>query len=142
MINSNTNGVVFNPRGTELQIRGQALRQDAQILSPPQVVPKYAQLGRLVWPEDAIIETVLPEPPGSYTPVTLISGTTYQFTAVGWTAASAIISYQWAFGDSTYANGITPQHTYATVGTYEATLTVTDQYGYSNSYTTGPIVVS
>jgi hypothetical protein len=142
LINSDTDGVIFNPRGTELQIRGQALRQDAQILSPPQVVPQYAKLGRLVWPEDQYIETVIPAPPGSYTPVTHTTGRQYQFNGSGWTAASTIIHYQWAFGDGGFANGENPLYTYANAGTYLATLTVTDQYGYTNSFTTGPISVS
>ena len=37
-----------------------------------------------------------------------------------------IVSYAWAFGDGATGSGATPSHTYATTGTFTATLTVTD----------------
>jgi PKD repeat protein len=40
-----------------------------------------------------------------------------------------IASYAWAFGDGASAGGATAQHTYASPGSYTATLTVTDNLG-------------
>lgn len=51
LVNSTTSSVQVN-RGTSLQIRAQARRQDAAISSKPKIVPSFAQLGRAVWPED------------------------------------------------------------------------------------------
>lgn len=44
----------------------------------------------------------------------------------------SIVSYQWNFGDSTSASGVTVNKTYTTAGTYNVTLTVTDSCGLSN----------
>jgi len=46
-----------------------------------------------------------------------------------------ISSYQWDFGDQTSGSGSIVQHTYAAVGTYSVTLTVTDVTGASASIT-------
>jgi serine protease len=37
-----------------------------------------------------------------------------------------IVSYAWDFGDNSTGSGVTPSHTYAAAGTYDVTLTVTD----------------
>ena len=52
LISSDHDGVLFN-KGTALQIRGVAHRQDDVVLAPPQIIPQYAPLGNLVWPENA-----------------------------------------------------------------------------------------
>ncbi|HEX5056329.1 MAG TPA: PKD domain-containing protein [Gammaproteobacteria bacterium] len=44
-----------------------------------------------------------------------------------------IVSYAWSFGDGTTGNGVTTAHTYAIVGTYNASLKVTDAEGLQNS---------
>ncbi len=45
----------------------------------------------------------------------------------------AISSYSWSWGDGTPASGgVTPTHTYAAVGEYTVTLTVTDSYGLTS----------
>ena len=54
---------------------------------------------------------------------------------------STITSYAWDFGDSSTATGVQPQHTYAGPGTYQATLTVTNARGDTNSVTQ-PVTVS
>lgn len=51
LVNSDSSGAMLN-RGTALQVRAQARRQDAAISSKPKIVPDYAQLGKAVWPED------------------------------------------------------------------------------------------
>ena len=45
----------------------------------------------------------------------------------------SIATYGWSFGDGTTASGATATHTYATAGTYVATLTVTDNVGATGS---------
>lgn len=54
----------------------------------------------------------------------------------------SVASYGWNFGDGTAAGtGATPSHTYATAGTFQVTLTATDNLGASASVT-HPITVS
>ena len=48
---------------------------------------------------------------------------------------SVITSYMWDFGDGSTGNGITPQHTYAGLGTYQVQLTVTNTQGGTASVT-------
>ena len=48
---------------------------------------------------------------------------------------SPITTYSWSFGDGAGATGISPCHTYNTVGSYPVTLTVTDSFGVSDSAT-------
>jgi PKD repeat protein len=45
-----------------------------------------------------------------------------------------ISSYAWDFGDGGVGSGITATHTYVTPGTYDATLTATDNLGGTNEY--------
>jgi PKD repeat protein len=52
----------------------------------------------------------------------------------------SITEYEWNFGDGTSATGATATHTYATAGTFGATLTVTDSANLSAS-STQPISV-
>ena len=44
-----------------------------------------------------------------------------------------VVSYAWDFGDSTTGAGATPPHTYTVTGSYQVTLTVTDNLGATGS---------
>jgi len=46
-----------------------------------------------------------------------------------------IVSYEWNFGDGENGTGATVEHIFATAGTYEITLTVTDDQGKTASAT-------
>lgn len=71
-------------------------------------------------------------PRASFT-ATPVSGTPPLAVAFNASASSdadgTITGYTWNFGDSTSATGVTANHTYTAIGTYTATLTVTDNRG-------------
>jgi PKD repeat protein len=50
-------------------------------------------------------------------------------------ADGSVVSYDWTFGDGTSATGATTSHTYTAVGSYTATLFVTDDEGAVGSTT-------
>ena len=65
---------------------------------------------------------------------------TVNFNGTSSTAAKTITSYAWDFGNGQTASGSTAFTTYATPGTYDAKLTITDSDGDSDT-TTVPITV-
>lgn len=52
----------------------------------------------------------------------------------------SIVGYHWDFGDGTSADGVAVNHTYATAGTHQVTLTVTDDDGATGAVTTTVLV--
>jgi len=65
-----------------------------------------------------------------------LAGEAVQFNATAsYDPDGTISSYAWAFGDGSTGTGSTPTHAYATTGTYQAMLTVTDNEGGTDSVT-------
>jgi PKD repeat protein len=53
----------------------------------------------------------------------------------------SITSYAWSFGDETSASGAVVSHIYTTEGSYEVHLTVRDDQGASDTYTTTAVII-
>jgi PKD repeat protein len=56
-------------------------------------------------------------------------GTPIQFSSTATDSDGTITSYDWDFGDNSTGTGPNPSHVYAAAGTYNVTLTVTDDSG-------------
>lgn len=148
-------GVTFPEEGAAVQVRGIARRGDA-VIANYKVVPKYAELGRLVWsdPDDTI--NVIPAAQstgqvnftwsptdGQYTYVvgvdTIVpAGATWTDinTPITFTASAVlppgrtVAEYRWDFGDGTSALGNGAVHTYTLANVQAScTLRVTDDQG-------------
>ena len=89
-------------------------------------------LGQTATAVHAASPTAGPLPTASFTDsCTLLACT---FDGTGSTGPTGgIASYAWDFGDKTTGTGPTPAHTYASPGTYQVTLTVTDGASQTNS---------
>lgn len=84
-----------------------------------------------------------PTPKISISPLSGAKNTTFIFNASSSTdtaAPAAIRTYHWDFGDGKTENGRIVEHKYARAGTFEVTLTVTDDTGASNQATTTIVV--
>jgi len=70
-------------------------------------------------------------------------GTAVQFNgAASSDSDGTIASYSWDFGNGTTGTGATPTATYAEAGTFNVTLTVTDNDGATNSASTTVVIVA
>ena len=75
--------------------------------------------------------------PASYLDDAVAANPAFHFDAsASFDIDGEIVSYDWNFGDGTAAQGIAVQHTYSAPGTYEVTLTVTDDDGIIAKETT------
>jgi hypothetical protein len=137
-INSYQSGAQFPVWGSQFQVKAKGFRQDSYILGPVNLLPKYAQLGRLIWPENNL--TGITGPTASFTYANPSLTVTLTNTSTAGTAN--IILYEWNLGDgSLYVGKSVPAHTYAATGTYNITLTVTDAYA-QRSTTSQTVAVS
>ena len=90
--------------------------------------------------------TVAAAPPANRAPVAAFSssgtGLVASFDGSGSSDPDgSITGYAWDFGDGTTGTGAKPAHTYGTAGTYQVTVTVTDDRGASTSITK-PVTVA
>jgi len=82
-------------------------------------------------------------PPSNQPPTAMISGPTTGLEGVAVTFDGSgssdpdgtIVSYDWDLGDGSMATGVSATHTYAATGSYDVTLTVTDNSGNTDSAT-------
>ncbi len=77
-------------------------------------------------------------PPIALTTATPMNGEApllVEFDASGSSDDDAIVSYSWDFGDGTTGTGINPSHTYTSINTFTANLTVIDSDGLSDATT-------
>lgn len=72
-----------------------------------------------------------------FSPTPVVVGATVFFNASASTAPTGrtIVSYAWDFGDGTTATGVNPTHIFGAAGTYQVTLTVTDDTGRTGTVT-------
>lgn len=70
----------------------------------------------------------------TYSSFEFYAGQTIVFDATpSYDIDGTIVKYIWDFGNGSTASGVRVTHTYSSPGTYTVTLTVTDDYGLSNS---------
>ena len=90
--------------------------------------------------QQTINVVVNPIPSPSFTPGN-IQGCSPVSAVFNMTSASGPgNSYLWNFGDNTSSTAINPIHQYATAGSFNVTLTITNQYGCSASITNNNVV--
>lgn len=88
-----------------------------------------------------VVNIVVNNPDGNEAPIAAFTATPEEgevplevfFDASASSDDVGIVTYSWDFGDGNTANGEITEHTYDTVGTFEATLTVTDTEGVEDS---------
>lgn len=133
IVNVNRKGVLISPRGKNLQLRARAKRQNASIKTP-KIIPRYAKLGRLVWPEERLTDKTAPTAAFS---IEALSSHLFEFKDESIEGTGAIVLREWNFGDgsSSTGNQLITEHNYSLKGTYYVTLVTTDRNGLRNQAT-------
>lgn len=122
-------GIMFQGRERNLQVKAVGHKQDSTV-AKVQFKPKYAELGRLVWPEQVLTNRL--EPVAQYS--TSNNGRIYTFDGFGSTDPDGqIINWYWTVSDGNVYVGPIIQHTFGAAGSYTVSLTVTDANGLVNS---------
>ena len=133
VVNVNRKGILLSPRGKDLQLRARALRQNATIKTP-KIIPRYASLGRLVWPEERLTDKTAPI---AAFKIISLSVKTFKFTDESTNGTGAIVFREWSYGDGEFSAGnqLITEHTYSLEGTYYVTLITIDRNGLRNQVT-------
>ncbi|MEI6681501.1 MAG: PKD domain-containing protein [Bacteroidota bacterium] len=84
---------------------------------------------------DTTYITIHALPVAAFTATAACAGTATQFTDTSVPNASAIVSYSWVFGDGGTSTLQSPLHTYSTYGVYNATLTIINSNGCTQTIT-------
>lgn len=135
VLNSDSGGILFARRGSQLQVRAKATQQAAHI-DRIQFRPKYAELGRFV---DATVAAPKVLPTASFTSG-VVTGRTIRFTDTSVDSDGFIVATEWNFGDGTTGIGSVVDHTYVAAATYNVTVVTMDNNGNRSSATTGVVV--
>ncbi len=109
-------GEFSSPRGIAISSDGYIYVADSYNYR----VQKFAP----IWPINAEFE-FSPEEPEPDIEVTFDASASY--------ASGQIESYEWDFDDNTTGENVTATHAYQNIGDYNVTLTVTDNYGFTDS---------
>lgn len=123
--NTEFGGILFQGRERQIQVMAVGHKQDAT-MSKVQFKPKYAELGRFVWPEDALVGKLPPIP--SYSTSNI--GRIYTFNGYGSSDPDGqVVNWYWTVSDGSVYVGPIIQHIFGAAGSYAVTLTVTDANG-------------
>ena len=105
-------------------------------LAPDSSLVRAATFGRSVW---ELVPAANTSPVANFTFTT--SNLVATFTDASSDSDGTVASRSWNFGDSTSSTATSPSHTYSAGGTYNVTLTVTDNLGATNAVTK-PVTVT
>ena len=132
-----------NPSLTPAQVK--ALLVDTATPIPSDNCPGGCGAG-YINPLAAVTEAGGGTPPANNPPTANFtvstSGLTANFTDTSTDSDGSIASRSWSFGDGTSSTAANPSKTYSSAGTYNVTLTVTDDDGATNSKTSSVTVSS
>lgn len=96
---------------------------------------------RLVKPGIILPPNGAPVPSFFFSPSTIREDETVTFDASASTDDGQIVAYVWSFGDGSGGTGKVRSHAYPLAGTYQVTLTVTDDRGTSVSTPPTPVTI-
>lgn len=121
---------------TESQITNNPTEQSAPRISGNRIVwqdlrnnPNGINYNIYMYEFDATPVNVPPVAQITPVPITILGHPTTFDGSVSSDSDGTIASYHWDFGDGTSGDGVTANHTYVSAGTYQVTLTVTDNAG-------------
>jgi hypothetical protein len=123
-LNNRGQGIKFPARSRRLQVLGKGHFEGAQI-TRVQFQPKYAGLGRRVWPEDQRLG--LGSPTASFSSANV--GRFYTFTSTSSDVRGELINWYWTISDGGSHYGPVITHEFTESGTFGVTLTVRNRFG-------------
>lgn len=82
-----------------------------------------------------VLANVAPISAFSFNPANANTSTSIRFTDESTDSDGSVVLWRWEFGDGTTSNEQNPTHQFVAQGTYQVTLTVTDETGATNAIT-------